>query len=341
MVRRNLSKPLLMICLASLGVVVFGLYLGMTRPTPQSSHEKSNTEKQMPTIAIVMSYDDAYIWQRDIKESILSTLSNQATPVFHNLDTLGVSEPEELERRGRIALEWINTVSPDAVIIADDNAMRYVAVAGADQIDVPIVFCGVNWPADSYDLPREGISGMVEMSPIVDVLHALQGSLSPGDHAVIIGADRPTDRAQARGFVEAVEAHNLKASVVLVKDFNDWKVAFKEHQESAQLLYILNSAGIESWNDTEANDLTHSDTRTITVTEYPWMGQYALLSAMKRGQEQGEWAALEALRLCKSSLAYEGAIVMNREFDYSVNQLIAQSSDVVLPEDLLVRLGMN
>ena len=288
----------------------------------------------LPPIAVVLSYDDAYQWQADIKVGIVETVGEDATLLFHNLDTLGVSAKDELARLGREAIEWVSSVDADALIVADDNAMRYVAEVGGETLGVPIVFCGVNWPADSYDLPRANVSGMVEISPAEQVLRALRGTLRDGDRAVIIGAARPTDRAQARGFTTTADAAGLEVGVSLVTTFEGWKQAFVEANADADLVYVLNNAGIAGWDDDEATALALRSTETLTVSEYAWMGPIVVIGATKAGQEQGAWAAGEALRRARNPGVPAGPIMVNREVRYDVNEDIVAGAGLEVPRTI-------
>lgn len=299
-----------------------------------SSEHCVQTDCHLPVIAVVLSYDDSYPWQQDIKEGIIESLDGHAKFHFYSMNTLGLKATEDIEQRGKDALEWAAELSPDAIIVADDNAMKYVALAEEHAHTTPVIFCGVNWPADSYDLPQPNLSGMVEISPVQYVLDILEGVLNKGDHVVILGADRPTDRAQARGFIEVAEQAGLNATSLLVSDYKQWEQAFLESQDNATLVYALNNAGIQGWDHKRAVELAQRNTKVITVSEYAWMAPYVLVSATKRGQEQGTWAALEALRLTQANNSPPGPLMVNREVEYAINHSIRESAEITLPRIL-------
>lgn len=284
-----------------------------------------------PTIAVVFSYDNAYPWQGQIHSGIAATLEGRAELVYHEMDTLGVSDPQDLADLGSEALAWLDTIEPDAVIVADDNAMRYVAMELAGSTELPLVFCGVNWPASTYDLPRAGLHGMVEISPAENALDLLSGTLEPGATLTILGVDRPTDRAQADGFIRTAESRGYEAEAVLVTDFATWAEAFERAQQASSFVYLLNNAGIPDWDDDAALALTGSSTTTLTATEYQWMGQFATFSVTKRGEEQGRWAAEQSLLYALRPEYPQGPVVVNREVVVSVNTDLLEASGLGLP----------
>ena len=59
--------------------------------------------------------------------------------------------------------------NPDLLIVSDDNAVKYLVVPNFQDDPMPIVFCGVNWTADQYDLSHCNITGILELLPIVGV----------------------------------------------------------------------------------------------------------------------------------------------------------------------------
>ena len=299
--------------------------------TPSIAGASVDRSADLPVVAVVLSYDNAYPWQEQIVEGLMTELEGRAVVHMHEMDTLGVAGAEALEGIGNQARAWVRGKEPDAVIVADDNAMRVGALPSAEEGRMPGVFCGVNWPASAYGLPRDGLHGMVEVSPADRLFDLLGEGLSPGDRVVILGADRPTDRAQAEGFIQTARASGLEARAELVRTFDEWADAFARAQEGVSLLYLLNNAGIRGWSDSRALDLVTRETRTLTATEYVWMRPFAVVSVTKRGQEQGRWSALHALHLIERPEFPMSPIVVNRDVSVSVNEELLSVSGRELP----------
>jgi hypothetical protein len=59
-------------------------------------------------------------------------------------------------------------MNPDLLIVSDDNAMKYLVVPNFQDDPLPIVFCGVNWTVDQYDISDCNITGVLEILPIAE-----------------------------------------------------------------------------------------------------------------------------------------------------------------------------
>jgi hypothetical protein len=68
----------------------------------------------------------------------------------------------------------IESVKPDVVIAADDNASKYLVAEYYKDAVIPFVFCGVNWDAAVYGYPYNNATGMVEVTPVPQLVDQLQ-----------------------------------------------------------------------------------------------------------------------------------------------------------------------
>lgn len=275
-------RRIILSSLAAVAVVAVAL---LARLMPSEARAAADTPTSslatLPTVGVVLSYGAGYPWQDQILAGMAEVLDGRANYSVHEMDTLGVSDPEELAQRGRDARAWVDRLDPDVLIVADDWAKELVADAMVTSAERPVVFCGVNWPATEHTIPRPGLYGMVEVSPM-DRAFELLGGTTPDDRPVVIlGADRPTDRAQSAGFRSIAEAHGFQAEAVLVTSFEEWVDAFTRAQQSAGLVYLLNNAGISGWSDREAAEVVRSCTSTLTVTEYDWMVPFTVIALTK------------------------------------------------------------
>ena len=61
--------------------------------------------------------------------------------------------------------------------------------------DLPFVFCGLNWDASSYGLPYANVTGMVEVTPIPQIIRLLR-SYAKGDRIGYLAEDTTTKRKE-------------------------------------------------------------------------------------------------------------------------------------------------
>lgn len=318
---------------AMLGFALLSPSLNSARVSLVSASEPV---KPKPVIAVILSYHNDYPWQGEIVEGIEDEAGDQVELVYHEMKTLGVSSAERLEAIAERARAWLREVDPDVVIVADDHAMRMIVEESGDDLGIPAVFCGVNWPAASYRLPRQGVTGMVEVSPSARLLEVMDEALPADSLVVILGKDRATDRAQAEGFQRDAEARGLRAKVALVRNFQQWQEAFIAHQGQADLIYVLNNAGIAGWDDSQALKTIQTHGRVLTASEYAWMKPFVAIAALKDGREQGAWAMAEALLLTGSNDSRPGPIVVNQQVTFSLNEELLANTEQSVPTYLRI-----
>ena len=88
----------------------------------------------------------------------------------HFMDTKRNPSEEFIKRRAAEILDSIKLEKPDLLIVSDDNAVKYLVEPHPREINIPIVFCGVNWSVKQYDLSEHSITGILEMLPVAELL---------------------------------------------------------------------------------------------------------------------------------------------------------------------------
>ena len=103
---------------------------------------------------------------------------------------------EEFNRAAALrAKEVIESFRPDVVTTSDDNAAQYLIMPYYKDAELPFVFCGLNWDASTYGLPYANVTGMVEVSPIPQILRLLR-SYAKGDRIGYLTEDTTTKRKE-------------------------------------------------------------------------------------------------------------------------------------------------
>jgi len=120
-----------------------------------------------------------------------------------------------------------------------------------------------------------------------------------------------------------------------VSGFSDWGNAFKSIQKNCDILIIGNNAGINDWNDAEAEKIILAETKVPTGALYDFMAGYALLGYVKVPEEQGEWAAETALRILNGTDISSIQIVSNKRGDLIVNRKIERKLGITFSDDIV------
>ncbi len=125
-------------------------------------------------VLVVMSYDDTYGWEKEVREGIETTLNGRCELTYSYMDTNRYSDagPQKAEE----TYELYQQLQPDGVIAVDDNAQSmFVVPYLKDKVQTPVIFCGVNAEPEAYGYPAANVSGMLERLHIFEtVLFAQQ-----------------------------------------------------------------------------------------------------------------------------------------------------------------------
>ncbi len=154
------------------------------------------TEGQKPKkILIVSSYEPDQVTGKPQLDGIIHALDKEGFQDSRNLqvqhffmDTLRTyTDSEQIEERGRLALEKIQEFVPDLVITIDDNAARTVMLPLAGSA-IPVVFTGMNQQPEYYNQtkkfmatreePGGNVTGVYEklhIAKALEVMHSIIG----------------------------------------------------------------------------------------------------------------------------------------------------------------------
>jgi hypothetical protein len=180
------------------------------------------------------SYHAGNEWNDRIVAALQETLPTQKVElrVFH-MDT---------KRRGSEA--DIRASAAAALKASDDPAAQYLIMPYLRDAAIPVVFCGLNWDASAYGLPYRNTTGMVEVSPIPQILRLLRRH-ARGPRLGFLAEDTEVKRK------ELIYHERLFGitydKIYFVTSHAAWKEAFLHAQKEVDMLMILGGriAGLE------------------------------------------------------------------------------------------------
>jgi ABC-type uncharacterized transport system substrate-binding protein len=267
------------------------------------------------------SYHRGNTWNDRIADAVRDTLAGTGVELkIIHMDTKR-NPSEEFNRAAALkAKEVIESFRPDVVTTSDDNAAEYLIMPHYRDADLPFVFCGLNWDASTYGLPYANVTGMVEVTPIPQIIRLLR-SYAKGDRIGYLTEDTTTKRKE-------LEYHERLFGieydqVYLVSTFADWQAAFLRAQDEVDMLVILGVAAIADFDDDAAQALAESESRIPAGTDFDWLMHLALLGVGKVPEEQGRWAARAALKIIDGALPSQIPLAYNKEGRLYFNRKIA------------------
>jgi ABC-type uncharacterized transport system substrate-binding protein len=267
------------------------------------------------------SYHEGNTWNDRIAEAIRETLAGTGVELkIIRMDTKR-NPSEEFARAAALkAKAVIEDFKPDVVTASDDAASQYLIAPYYKDAALPFVFCGLNWDASVYGFPYSNVTGMVEVSPIPQIVRMLRG-YARGDRLGYLTEDTATKRKE-------LEYHRKLFGITydrvyLANTFAEWKEMFRRAQDEVDMLVILGVAKLTDFNDAEAGALAERETRIPSGTDFSWLMHVSLLGVGKLPEEQGRWAALAALKILDGTPPSRIPIAHNTEGKLYFNRRIA------------------
>lgn len=267
------------------------------------------------------SYHRGNTWNDRIADAVADTLQGTGAELkIIHMDTKRNATEAFKKQAALDAKAVIEAYQPHVVTASDDNAAKYLIMPYFKDADLPFVFCGLNWDAATYGFPFKNVTGMVEVSPIPQIISMMQ-RYAEGSRLGYIAEDTPTKRKELEYHERLFGIRYNK--VYLVKTFEDWKASFLNAQDEVDMLIVLGVAAVTDWDDEAAGAFAESNTRIPTGTDFGWLMHVAFLGVGKVPEEQGRWAAQAALRILNGVPPSRIPLTTNKEGKLYFNRPIA------------------
>ncbi|ALG66658.2 ABC transporter substrate-binding protein [Beggiatoa leptomitoformis] len=276
------------------------------------------TEEVGKKILFVDSYNKDFEWSNGILQGIQQTLAAQAPTVtlhtFH-MDTKQHPDESSILAAVNNARAEIDRFKPDVVITCDDNAVKYLLVPYYKDVDLPVVFCGVNWDASIYGLPYRNATGMLEISLMGEIVQHLK-QYAKGDKIGYLAEDA-TSRKNTKYTEKLFNIHYNK--VYFVKSVEEFKEKFIQLQTEVDMLIIDNINNLKGLNKDELSTFVVENIKIPSGTDLVWNADYCLIVLGKIPEEQGEWATETALKILAGAKPSDIPIVQNKRGKLYIN----------------------
>ncbi len=283
-------------------------------------------------VVFVNSYHPGYEWSDGEEAGARQVLQARGVElkVIH-LDTKRNPDEKFGVAAGLKAKAVIDAERPDAVIVADDPAVKLVLAAHYRNAPLPFVFCGVNWDASPYGLPYGNATGMVEVNLTKELVAALR-PYAKGDRIGFLAGDSDTPRTD----VAAYRKLGLTfAAERFVKTFAEWKAAYASLQDQVDILIVGVYAGVKDWNQAEATEWALAHARIPAGTVQDYMMPYVDLGMTKVALEQGAWAANTVLAILAGAPPSSIPIAQNKGAELLLNVKRSSKVGIVFKPEIL------
>ena len=283
-------------------------------------------------VLYIDSYHAGYAWSDGITTGIERTLKDTGADLkIVRMDTKRNADDDFKKEAAAKAKAVIEEYQPDVVIASDDNAAKFLIMPFYKNADTPFVFCGVNWDAATYGFPYKNVTGMVEVTPIPQLIEQLS-QLAKGDRVGFLGPDILTAQKEVQNYQKVF---GLNPTAYFAKNFEDWKKGFTELQGKVDMLIIDSDGGLYKEHEAEMRAFAESNTKIPTGAAYDFMAPFSILTYGKVAQEQGDWAADAALKILAGTSPSDIPVAKNKEGVLVVNAKIAVAAGTEVPFEIL------
>jgi ABC-type uncharacterized transport system substrate-binding protein len=276
-------------------------------------------------VLVVMSYEETFPWDEDIREGIESVLGDISMIKYFYMDTK--KNIAGGEQKAKEAYSLYQAFQPDGIIAADDNAQSmFVVPYLKDKIRTPVMFCGVNAEPGKYGYPALNVSGILERYHISESI-AFVKQLVPSIRRVgFLGKDSPTTTAGFNQVQKEADLYPAKyVDFKMPKTFKELTKMVEELKGKSDVLLMLTVTGIpkEDGSILEDDDGIPIVARLfgkplIGVSEF--QAKYGVLCAViNTGQEQGRTSARMLLKAMKGTPVSQIPITQNMHGKRMIN----------------------
>jgi len=193
----------------------------------------------------------------------------------------------------------------------------------------------VNWSAEKYGLPTEYVTGMLEVLPIEQTVKTLQQYYPEMKTVTVLSENTNSERSNQEVIIPIFESFGLKVTYSLVDTFGEWKDAFRKANKTCDLIFIPTNGAIKGWDKKEAELFVKETVEQPVFTCDDFMMHYAVFGQTKIAQEQGQWAAKQALRILNGTSPSDIAISKNQKTEAYLNPVLAKKIGFKPKEELL------
>ncbi|MEI6126569.1 MAG: ABC transporter substrate binding protein [Pseudomonadota bacterium] len=278
-------------------------------------------------VLFVDSYHEGYAWSDTEVAGAKAVLINKADFKVVRMDTKRNPGEEFKKAAAEKVKAEIQIWKPDVVILADDNAAKYVYVPFYKESSIPFVSCGVNWTFAKYGIPSNNATGVQEVSVINPLLDQLK-KFAKGGRYGFLACNNESDRIESEEI--AKRANIVFEAIKLVNTFQEWKAAFLELQGQTDMIFCQNNAGIQDWDALEAIKFVRENTKVPTGSAHDFMAPYVFTCYAKLGEEQGEVAGNMALDILNGKPVKDIPPTVNKKGQVYLNLAIAKKLGIQL-----------
>lgn len=223
------------------------------------------------------------------------------------------ASPKTITKNAKKAWKKIKKFKPEIILVSDDNAVESFVVTYLEKLNVPILFCGVNWSAEKYGLPAQKVTGMLETLPVVQCLETIEKSNYEFDSITILSENSTAEIKNKNTLTPIFESRRLKVTYKMVRDYSEWKNEFLKSQFPGNIVFMPTNGSIKNWDNDNAEIFTLENTKVPTFSCDDFMVRYACFGLTKVSLEQGEYVAKTAKKILTKEVSVKDIPIVRNQ----------------------------
>lgn len=287
--------------------------------------QSCTTNNSKKKIVYINSYHKGHPSSDEIMKGFMENIPTDSFKVyFWYMDTKRNPSEKFIQKKARELLDSIKFTNPDILVVSDDNAVKYIVEPNLKDLNMPVVFCGVNWTDKEYNLPSGKVTGILEILPVADAVNTIKSYYPDAENLLVLNENTTTSRKEKQILDTLFQNAGLSASYMLADNFEQWKKAFAKGNQEYDIIYISTHAAIKGWNKKEAVSFIEENIRVPVFTCEDFMMPYAVIGVTKIAEEHGIWAANTTKKILLGSAPADFPVTRNKLSNTWLNKKLAE-----------------
>lgn len=193
-----------------------------------------------PTVLVINSYHADYPWVVSHNRALREKLEDRVNLVFFCMDTKRTPE-EEHQGQAEHAMTMYETVKPQLVVLADDNALRYLGNHIASR-GTPVIYLGVNDNPRRYLDDTTNITGVLERPLLKRSIVFLKDIMKDIHKCLLLFDNSTTSHALVEVVFhgrKSVSFAETETDITLATTFAQWEKAVRNARDDGYNAIIL------------------------------------------------------------------------------------------------------
>ena len=282
-------------------------------------------------ILIIESYHADFNWDIEYKKGITDNLPNDYRFCYFQMDTKRLPVDKHMEMAERAWQKYL-ALQPDIVVLADDNALKYLGPR-FKSTSTPVVYLGINNNPRNYEVYHTtNITGVLERPLLKRSILYLNKLVGNVDKVLVLFDDSPSSAAAVGIEFQQDQAMKLRQVLVevgMVSQYSQWQekvLSAKANEIDFIVVGLYQTLRDEEGNHVSAEQVIEWTSANSTVPVFGFWGysigeNKAIGGLVIEGYEQGFTAAKiikqiamgENIAKIRPVVAKKGSYIFSRE----------------------------